>query len=386
MNANYRNLSAVCLALMLIGGGWCTAQTVNGQPPQLLSREALVKGIREAHFSLLHIPGGISLEYRMEIEQSLTEPMLIWVEALDGLLNIRWPHLKSRNEGKMLVERDKTKVVVPALRQGNYDFEAHSGVGQDSTWLGQITNTRHSFSASTCYPLKLLFFSESDQHYKLSDDKSFKSGRLLPHALEQYPYEVLRTEEIQGLTCTVVSRKNADMRDTIWIAPASSYTVCRREWHLPDGTLFGRVVNDDLREIAPRVWIPFHQTEEIFGGPKRLDKRVLKTDLIVKKARVGDLRTEELEIVLGNDVKYIENHITGEVVRKPTDPLYDPFEEAIGKSRTARYPWQTILIIANIVVVGLVLANALLRRRASRTMAGSPSGHIGTDLQTPHHT
>ncbi len=297
---NSRSVPQLCYVLLVLG--IITPTATSATDKQKPVRE-IVEGIKQAHARLLHAPGGLGLQYRLDVEQDRSNPSFIWMNGLDGLLNIRWPRMRSRIEGEMFKFRGKEKRLVSEknVREANYDFESNCSVGHDGTALGQITNFRHSFSANTAFPLNFQYYTEMDQFYNPSEP--LKTEWLLPDALEQHEYQWAADEEdVEGTKCAVLKRASLD---TIWIATSKSYIICKREQRLASGGLYARMLSTDIREVAPGLWIPYKQIQEVYN-PDQPDARIFKLTLRITKVTIP-IDDEDTKVVLGKDIKHIEN-------------------------------------------------------------------------------
>jgi hypothetical protein len=321
---------------------------------------AVARGIRESHERLLRVPGGISLEYRLDVAQDPSNKVFLWDRGLDGVISIRWPELRCRVEGEMwghvrlAGDGTATRESRPTVRDACYDFEKQVGVLRDSKDLGQVTDYRPSFSAVDAFPLRYQFYSEMDQHYV--HGRRFETEYFLPEAIEQHEYRPGGSENIDGVTCEIIERSGLDR---IWVAPGRGYVVVKREFNYGVGRpLKERVLNTQLKEVSSGLWVPMRQTRESFSDKPLLPPA--RFTLTVKKVRVGDLNDGDVRVVLTEDIRHIEDHITGMLHRR--DALgSDQFADAIRRvSKPAGYG--LILLWLNIAIA-LGVALLWLRRR-----------------------
>ena len=295
--------ASVCSLIIVLGSNTANTVVAADDPPPL--RE-IVGGIKQAHTSLLKISGGLGLYYRIDVEQDEKNPGFIWMKGLDGLVNIKWPVVKSRIEGEMFsfVGKEKRLTSEKTVREANYSFEANRSVAREGTALGQLTNYRHSFSANTAFPLNFQYYAEMDQFY--NPGERLKTERLLPDVLEQHDYQRLADEDVGGTTCAVLKRGTLDM---IWIAVSKSHIICKREQRVASGGVYERMLSTDIREVAPGVWFPYEQNEEVFNPGQPGTPRVFKLTLRIIKV-ASPISDEDTKIVLGKDIRRIEDSTT----------------------------------------------------------------------------
>jgi hypothetical protein len=289
----------------------------------------IIKGIRDNHDRMLHIPGGIGIRYHVDVKQDPNNPVCVFHKGFDASLNIRWPELRSREEGLMggiIVHNGEqiSEISRPTIREGSYDFETMAGVAHDSEYLGQIVNYRHAFS-SNAHPLLWQFYVEMDQYYVPGE--AMKTDYWLPNALEQHPYELAGEEVINGVPCQILKRPNMD---TIWIATKRGFVVCRREFNYGLGQpLKERVQNLDLKEVSPGIWVPLTQIRDTFdlANPRKLLVRYV---LKVNDVNVGNLTDTDVRVVLSDKISRIEDYIAGKVYTPASDKTR-PLDESISR-------------------------------------------------------
>jgi len=331
---------------------------------------AVAKGIRESHQRFLRVPGGLSLEYHLDVAQDPKNKIFIWEQGLDGVISIRWPEFRCKIEGVMsgydTVSRDgtATRESRPAVRDACYDFEKQVGVMRDSKDLGQVTNYRPSFSAIDSFPLLYQFYSEMDQHYV--PGRTLKTEYFLPEAIEQHEYKFAGSETIDGAPCDIIERPGLDR---IWVAPSRGHVVLKREYNYGVGKpLKERVLNTRWKEVYSDVWIPMLQTRESFSAKSSLPP--VRFTLTVKMVRIGDLGDSDVRVVLSDDIRHIEDHITG-MIHGSDDSVADRFENALAKA-AKRTSYRPLVIWFNIVIVLGVVLYWIRRRHGQRKLDGVP--------------
>jgi hypothetical protein len=350
--------------------------TARGQSPVPDDIERIIAGIKESHYRLLHLPGGVALRYRLEVEQDSRNPVFVWQQGLNGSLNVKWPQLRCRVEGPMsgyVVYKDGKYVTEtrPTLREANYNFETMAGVGRDGNLLGQVVNYRHAFSAIMGFPLLMQFYVEMDQYYVPGEE--LRTEYWLPNALEQQRYELGPVEEVGGVPCRALRRPGLD---TVWVATSHGHVVCKREYRYGAGKpLRERVYNLDLREVAPGLWLPTRQVKEEFDSAAEGRLRARYT-LTVLGARVGAVTDEGVRVVLDEKVARIEDHIAGKFYGPPGSKGH-AFDDAVrratdmnlaapGKGAAGRL---TLLLLSGNALLGLALIYFLSRKYRTEVAA-----------------
>lgn len=316
--------------------------------------QTAANGIRNSHQRLLRAPGGISIEFHLDVEQDPKHTIFLWEQGLDGFVGVRWPELRCRVEGvmwgKLTVSRtgSATRVGRPTVRDACYDFEKQVGVLRDSKDLGQVTNYRPSFSAIDAFPLLYQFYSEMDQHYV--PGRKFETEYCLPEAFEQHEYKFSGTEAVDGVQCEIIERAGLDR---VWVAPSRGHAVLKREYNYGAfRPIRERVFNTQWKQVLPDLWIPMLQTRESFSDRPALPP--VRFTLTVKRVRVGDLKDGDVRVVLTDDVRHIEDHITGMV--HGTDGLAgDRLEESVRKSSKPASHGLVFIWLNVAIVLGVVL-------------------------------
>jgi hypothetical protein len=340
-------------------------------PPGEVAR--IAQGIRAGHDRLLRVKGGIAIRYRLDVEQDPKNAVFIFEKGLDGSLNIKWPVMRCRVEGPMSgFVVDDVEVTRPNVREANYNFETHSGVGRDGKMLGQVLPARHAFSAVCCFPLIFQHYVEADQYYVPRE--VMKTEYWLPNALQQQRYEPAGTEVVDGIPCRVLKRPGLD---TLWVATGHGHVVCKREFHYGVGQpLRERVLNSDLKEVAPGLWLPHRQVKESFAeeGPAQPE---LRLTLKVLEVRVGNLRDEDVRVVLTKDILRIEDQIQKRTFATGPTSDIDPFDAAVERAKASNLalapPKGSLALKVVLVNVAVVLSLALvfvLRRRYRKAQPG----------------
>jgi hypothetical protein len=306
----------------------------------------IVEGIKKSHECLLKVPGGIGLEYEITIEQDQKDPILVWRDRVKGQLYIKWPIMRTKNEGEFLVTDAKgVSEHVPEVREGNYDFEKQVSVIREGNVLGQIGNYRHRITSSTLYPLGMLFYAESSQSYV--PNEPLTTSLLLPDALEQVKFIVKRDESIGGELCKVLETKG----DVLWIAPNRNFIVCKRETQDPNANATRKTENLDLRQIARDVWLPYRQVEEVYLE----NKLGYRLTLNITNVRVGDLTPKDVDVILGKDLRLIEDHISSKAYFNRS--VYtEAFKQNYKVLRKTNYAPMVLLALSLLIIVfGMII-------------------------------
>ena len=342
-------------------GYWLLPPGIHGTESVLVPIPHIIQGIRDNHHRLLHVDGGIGIRYHMDVQQDPNKPVCIYHQGLDGSLNIRWPELRSREEGVMsgIIMRKKDKnveVKMPMVREGAYNFETMAGVSHDGDYLGQIVNYRHVFSSKNADPLRWQFYVEMDQYYVPGE--TMKTEYWFPNAIEQHPYELAGEESIDGIPCQIIKRPGLD---TIWIAIKHGFTICRREYHYGLGQpLRERVRNLDLKEVVPGIWIPLRQIKESFdlANPGVLQVRYV---LKVTDVKVGNLSDADVRVVLSDKIARIEDDITGKIYEPMSDKT-KPLDESISRSIRDAPPLKSRWLLSlSMLGLNIMLGSFILR-------------------------
>jgi hypothetical protein len=99
--------------------------------------------VQKNHQELLHIDGGFSIEYEIEVTQDRADGMYVYPKGVVGVLRVRWPELYVRVEGDI---RSKTKgepvILEGHLREGNYNFVTHTSLAREANLLAQACDFR----------------------------------------------------------------------------------------------------------------------------------------------------------------------------------------------------------------------------------------------------
>ncbi|MHC4404901.1 MAG: hypothetical protein ACYTG0_35080 [Planctomycetota bacterium] len=109
--------------------------------------------------------------------------------------------------------------------------------------------------------------------------RNWQQMGLLPELLERWPYELLqRTETVDGAQCVVLKGKvrckvpvakgseEKTILDTLWLDAKHGLAIRKRERQI-DGQLV-RVVNRELVEVLPGVWLPRESLTESWAPPE----------------------------------------------------------------------------------------------------------------------
>jgi hypothetical protein len=275
---------------------------------------AIAKRVGRQHFDLLHCPGGISIGYRLEVEQDKSKPIFIYRQGLDGLVVMKWPKLRCRVEGPMsgIWVEEKGRYVEKTqqnVREAAYNFETKGSVAHDGDMMGELLNARESFSADCAFPLRFQAFAEADQYYVLGEP--LETDYWLPDALLSHPYVLGPSEQIADSQCLTLSRPGIDK---LWIADQQGFVLRKREFHhAQNGPLRFRLENSDIRQVRSGVWMPYHQISEENDGSGRL---LMRLSLHVRDVQFGTISDATASLKLPSTVQYIEDHITSRTYRR----------------------------------------------------------------------
>ena len=288
---------------------------------------AVIEGIRENHRRLLHLPGGIAVEYKASVDQPPGIEAFLFPNGFDGHLRILWPQLYIRIEGGTVVDAfTARRRVLPNVREAMHDFDTLTGVSREGKVLAQIANFRHVFTAKHAYLLNIQHYVEASQMYVPGE--TMTTDYWLPNALEQNDYSIVGEETINGVSCLVVRRK---AMDTLWVSPRHAFVICRRDVNYgPKKPLRERTYNKNLRQVSPGVWLPMEQIRERYDPDT--GERAYTLTLRVTKYSVGDVEDKDLTVIIPKDTQAIEDHLLGVVHQgKPNTPA--DFKEVIGQTR-----------------------------------------------------
>lgn len=326
----------------------------------------VINGIRSAHDRLLHIPGGIKVMFRLDVDQNKENPIFVWREGLDGVLCLRWPELRCTAAGRLWgsfkVDRagNRTPIVELTEREGCYNFETQCGVGRDGDDLGQITNYRHAFSAIMGFPLSFQFFEEMDQHYV--PNESFDTEYWLPSAFDNQ-YELTGQEDCDGVRCHVLERSGLDK---IWVCADKGFAICKREYNFGVGKLMReRVRNFELVEVYDGTWFPMKQRKEEFKVVEGSHVPSITYTLNVKDLIVGKVQDADVRITLEKSVKRIEDQISLTIYEPQTD-VGAEFEDTLRDSHLRPGSDKGLRLLMVLLSAALVLGAFLYRLRHKR--------------------
>jgi hypothetical protein len=342
----------------------------------------IATGIRVSHERFLHLKGGILIRYRLDYDvASSSQNHFVWKKGMDGLLCVRWPELRSRNEGVIYgggVVKEGKKVEIPrqTIREASFNFENFTGVTRDGDMYAQITTYRSTMSSISAYPLRFMFFAEADQFF--TPDSDYKSSYWLPHALSSSDYKIVGTKEIDGIKCVNLVNKNLD---NLWVAPDKGFVVCKRESNIGGkaNLLRERVTNANLKELAPGVWFPMLQTRENFFDSPQNDREEIIT-LTVKEVSVGNVKDSDLKVELTSDISTIEDMTSGTIYNseKKIDEAIDSIidhDEVLAQSNNRGLLKLLILSILIVIAFSIIvrlsiftkLREALISRKKCKT-------------------
>ena len=324
---------------------------------------AVIEGIRENHRRLLHLPGGIAVEYKASVDQPPGIEAFLFPNGFDGHLRILWPQLYIRIEGGTVVDAfTARRRVLPNVREAMHDFDTLTGVSREGKVLAQIANFRHVFTAKHAYLLNIQHYVEASQMYVPGE--TMTTDYWLPNALEQNDYSIVGEETINGVSCLVVQRK---AMDTIWVSQRHGFVVCRRDVHYgPGKPLRERTYNTNLKQVSPGVWLPMEQVRERYHPDTK--KRSYTLTLRVTNYSVGDVEDKDLAVIIPKDIDVIEDHLRGVVYRGRTMGLADDEELIrVTKADLGRQGGIRGFLIALNVAIVLAVLIWLVRRR-TRTL------------------
>lgn len=106
-----------------------------------------------------------------------------------------------------------------------------------------------------------------------------------------------RTEEVSGTPCVGVKWRGPAADATLWCDPTKGYAVLENVTRLrepADWKLF-RVVNEDLKEVVPGVWLPQRCVMERFAPPKPGASAVRDTPLLRYTISVTDMSVNDID-------------------------------------------------------------------------------------------
>jgi hypothetical protein len=282
-----------------------------GQEKEVLDR--VIKGIRDSQRRLVTHAGGVSWKYSLAFHEGVRKQSpFTFREGLKGVLNVKWPIIRCRIEGLMLVTiytgHYPSEKAVPTVREANFNFETFSGLSYDDKDLGQIINYRDAFTSDSAFPLKFMFFELADQYY--DPNKAAPTDYWLPNALVQGKYETLADEYVSKTLCHVLERKGFDK---LWVSAEHGFIVVKREFYYGSGKpLRERTENAELKQIAPETWIPMKQVRETFDDTNA-NNLIDRLTLSVSDVRIGSLSERDLEVKFPEDIMRIEDLVKGEV-------------------------------------------------------------------------
>lgn len=265
-----------------------------------------------AHATLLQLPGGWAMDYRLTVKEAPASAHFSFPKGLIGSCAVLWPVLRSRVEGEMRVLVEKQPKLLPTIREGNFNFETGLSMAFDGEHVGQIANYRHPFSATFVYPLRLQCYQEAEQWFgpaSRSDDEFSLPGALEAHQAE---YVVEGWEEVEGIACLRLSRPGLDR---MWLAVSHSCTLMRREYNYRvGGPLRDRFSSERVVELSPGVWFPLVQRQTTYGNEGQiLIERVLE----IVDIRVGTLSSKDTDVVLSPNLRRVEDLIDRVVYQRP---------------------------------------------------------------------
>jgi len=266
------------------------------------------------------------------------------------------------------------------VREANYNFETGTGIGRDGDDFGQIVNFRHPYCADFAYPLRWQFYPEMDREYVRG--AKLKTEYWIPDALEQNTYTRGGDESVDGISCVKLQRAGLD---TIWIAKNVGYLICRRDFHFGlNKPVRERVQNLEPKELAPGVWIPMRQIREEFDQDGSF---LARFELRVENTTVGAIGDKDLEVILGERMMRIEDHITNKIYEPIASLNLDEMIEQAKKSAPQLYhasnPQRlTALLVTSNLVLAILLV-VIWRRRRPNTGGPQTSSPRRSDDRLP---
>jgi hypothetical protein len=231
-----------------------------------LSVEQIAAGVRDQHEKFLHLDRGITIKFKLRVEQTKNEEMFLFADGTDGVFSLKWPRLHVLVKGRSSTNGQKIE------REGHYDFQTMLGGGRDGL-SAQLTPYRHQNTASLVFPLICLYYDESEQ--KFMPDQPYHSSRGLPSCLESQGYTVSGVERIDDVNCLRVA--SGDGSDLLWIDPDQGFALRRRQFRDPQTKLLKeQVENHEFTEVAPGVWFPHRQVFEFYNYSFKHTKKTRK--------------------------------------------------------------------------------------------------------------
>ena len=147
-------------------------------------------------------------------------------------------------------------------------------------------------------------------------------------------YHPAGTAVVAGEPCVVVERTG---RDRVWLAERKGLVVVRREWRWAEGgPLKRRIENQDFREAAPGVWLPWRGRMIVYGHPTtRPGRRVGELTAVVRAVETA-IADDAFEPQFPRGTRVLDSE-TGKVSRAGMSEAEDQAElEARARARRPR--------------------------------------------------
>jgi len=213
----------------------------------------LAVAMRRAYDRLFQCKGGFRIDYTMYVKGEFP------FRDGNGSVRVKWPKLYVRFEGQ------QTDSGLRVRYEAQHDFLKLGSVAVTTLLTSpprhtvQLTPYRSAWTSEWCFPLKMLYFVQSEQKYRYPD--LLNDTLMLPDVLENRGYTMERVE--QGGSVRIVLRRGKF--DLITVDPDRCYLVCsRRMYDEHTGRLVEETTNSDFVEILPDLWLPRHQQQRIY--------------------------------------------------------------------------------------------------------------------------
>lgn len=306
-------------AIFLAAGSNIFPCSVAAAEEDRTSPSSWAEKLRTAHQRLLEIPDGWVCYYRLVNEEAdPNKPNFVYPGGAEGMMAVRWPRMRSKVFGKMVVYQSDgsgtpKQVLVENVREADHDFLTWKGAGREGNTLLQITDFRHAFSSRCAYPLTFQYFAEMEQEYYPGE--KLESETALPNAIEQHEYAFLGIETLDGVECGHLAREGFD---ELWIAQSRGFAVVKRELRFgPGKPIQETLAASDFREHPQGIWWPMRQVRERFDS----NTGALRHRLIVETVefRVGGITDALVHLDAPERPESVEDFVNGTVTVRFAD-------------------------------------------------------------------
>jgi hypothetical protein len=321
--------------------------------------ESIKEQIRESQRRVWRVEGGFILDYNVQIEQQPDKPFLIWNDQIRGELVIRWPELRTLNEGDMRfmvnTNNELREATERTMREAYFNFSTGKSIAREGDVLGQITPYRHTFTGDTMYPLTFQYFEDA---YVLKGDSS-PNKRLLPSGIDDSA-----TVNLEGPLVRV-----SQPMSVIWLDQNLGFVLVKREIRASDGRLFERVENSDFRELSPGAWFPMIQQKEVFdlrandsSDALHLVKMRIESTII----RIGSVADSDLVVSLPDSLPMVEDQIANRIYRS-RESEDAAFSRAIAVATDSAQRNSRVSRIFLLSIFGVILLSVFIIQRWFRS-------------------